>query len=296
MLHLVNWYHARNDNERERIKRASETWDALEDRGIHTETISYLPRTGQTVFGEGEKAVPFLMDILNWGSQRVGDETLLIVTNADSCMVLDSAEILETVATVGWCFRYDFERPVRNLLTRHQMISKGRKFHGADCFVIRSGIWKEVRKFWPDMVMGFGGWDSIMRQLMDGVGNGAEIPGIVYHETHGIPYWMHVQKESMCGCYNAALALNWIRALHERFRSSDYGGDVGGGIIVRDLYRDVLCYGDYENLEKEGVLQKVYDKFHSVKYREDLNWAQNLMGLHVPGEILEMRSGNEIGK
>ena len=187
----------------ERQARAEATWVDFDNYGISPS------RTGESE-GVAEKDVPFVKDVINEGL-TIADP--IIFTNADTSFVIEAPDILESNIMSGkevlYSNRFDNLRQERHQLSLDRIRKTGQKVHdGADLFLITRNWWGQVEDDFPDLLIGFEGWDAVMKWYMDWEEAKLD-PPIVYHEVHGWAYWQMKRFESQGNKYNHKLLIEW---------------------------------------------------------------------------------------
>lgn len=174
-----------------RHKLARQTWEReyetnLWIEGEVPEGVFY--RNTKTVFKD-EKSCVYLKDVIKFGALKARKGDIIVYTNSDSCLKPNiTQEILTLVNKTGavHSHRRDFDK-LENILTL-QEIEKGRHYPGSDLFAFTREWWFEHMNEMPDMVLGYEGWDRILRSIIIKYG-GSEIKNGVYHEYHH-PHWV----------------------------------------------------------------------------------------------------------
>lgn len=272
IYHIVNWYRG-TSGDVERMWRARGTWKG--DSEYRLVLMEMLQRNAQIVFGPlalelskvgdldskidpNVPAVPFVKDLFDAGSVLCdGEDSIIMVTNADSNLCMDWQEFVGGIQEAGWSYRTDTTRPERGMisaanLSGKKMHARFRTFHGADLFCVRAGFWRSIRSTIPDMVMGYEGWDSVLRGVF---GESAKIGPIVYHEQHGVPRWRHNQTGQICGLWNRWCFWRWM--------------------VANSWCEDTDRILEYEEDDRRGL----YDRF-----KGDSNWRQGRNEVITSGE------------
>lgn len=222
--HIVNTYVGASRDERERLARASGTWGQLRTRYPNTIVpvfeASYNRSSADAPLLD-RRAVPFVKDVVD-SALRAGvqGEDILILTNADSCLVPSTLEVITDALIVGgapccWSSRRDLDKVPRSWLTASEIMVRGTEHKGGDLFAMRVRWWCQASL--PDFLIGYEGWDAVFGMLMDRAG-GVALPPIVYHELHSQPYWHQFRLVAPGNLHNRRLARAWLVAegLYER--------------------------------------------------------------------------------
>jgi hypothetical protein len=107
-----------------------------------------------------------------------------------------------------YSFRTDFKR-VRRANKTLADLPRGMGYIGSDLFAFRPEWWLEVRAEFPDLLLGYEGWDFVMRKMMERSRfDPAEFPSFIYHEEHAA-YWKEHIDDAPGQQHNRALAERW---------------------------------------------------------------------------------------
>lgn len=210
LLHVVDWYEAKSEEEQQRNLKAQQTWQSL----IDWQTVYYDSAQKQRSSRDigDNRDLPFVKDVINFACDKIGSNDWTILTNTDSCLVTETPDVLKELVYKGNCFyssRIDVDT-TENPLSRQQIASHI-AYVGTDLFVFRKSWWLRVRANFPDLLMGYEGWDFVMSKMMeDDNDHAAILPPVVYHKRH-TPFWttqLIVNKGQM---HNRTLAAQWAR-------------------------------------------------------------------------------------
>lgn len=215
LVHLVNWYNAKDMETRRRMSVARKCWEQSGMKlGLHR--LASRDRSGLTV-GDS-KAVPFLRDVLDWGTDTLAGFDGVVFTNADVGLVREAqAVITKQLESVGCCysFRVDFQRLDRPIETLAEL-STGQPYCGADLFAFTPRWWIEHRSQIPDLLLGYEGWDFVMKRAMERSGfDPNSIPPVIWHERHNSD-WQTNLLTAKGNLHNRALCIKWAIANGER--------------------------------------------------------------------------------
>ena len=156
-------------------------------------------------------SLPFIHDMMLYGQRcAVGDDAILLITNADICMVPGLAdEIALMCRTYGatYCHRWDFPKVVTHI-ERHQITQGGKWYVGCDLFAVTIGWWKKHKSQLPPFVLGRECWDWVFRLLIEETG-GRQIEKGIYHEKHSSPW--EVQRGLGGNLHNRSHARAWLK-------------------------------------------------------------------------------------
>ncbi len=218
LYHVANNYRSDDERDRERLWRAQQTWKQL--MAVNSDRIkpAYSREYKRTSRDLGDqRAIPFVKDVIQVGIDLCGPHDSVMLTNADSSLVQETADkVFDALFKKGCCYssRMDMDKIHRSWLTLEDAKMRGTKFIGIDLVAFTRGWWQDNAAGYPDMLMGFSGWDFIFKFLM---GEDKLIEPVVYHEFHGIPRWHREFYTSAGQQWNRRLAVEWVKA------RSDYG-------------------------------------------------------------------------
>lgn len=167
-----------------------------------------LTRTAKDVVQNETRDFPFIHDILRYGCFGEPNDTVILMTNADSCLAESLGEkILSLNGQPAHGHRHDFARlegPIHD-----DEIAKGDFYPGSDIFVFTAGWWRKHVGEFPDMIQGAECYDKILRSLILKYG-GEELKNMVYHELHDNP-WKSQRMTLPSNIYCRNLARTWLK-------------------------------------------------------------------------------------
>jgi hypothetical protein len=238
ILHVVNTYTHKNPQEQARLDRAAWTWqEAYAKQGILNYQVptEKLPRTSDIELKDTRK-LPYVRDLINHVmamplkealtpksydpnksleskliSSVENSDCLIMLTNADTCLCSDLAQVLFDAGRIDkpllfYSHRRNFNRFPRRILTSVDARFRGDKFHGVDMVAFTPQWWKE-NKF-PDLVLGCEGWDWVFKFWPGSI----QLPDCIYHEYHYPPYWM-ANRTCPAELHNKRLVWQWAQHL-----------------------------------------------------------------------------------
>ena len=225
VFHLLPGFNGANEDTIRRHQLADSTWKPLYDAG-KVYRIPILPnlmkRDARSELGDS-RDLPFIKDLLNYGSIYATDNDWLVLTNRDICV--DPGALLAATgnesASVFYSHRRDSKRLTRALLPAE--IVRLNPYPGADLFAMRKSWWLSNRSMFPDMVLGAEAWDLCLWTLMNSslpAGRTAEIPCMIYHEWHESVWEQAANRKTVPSqVHNRRLAREFLAARHLRHNS-----------------------------------------------------------------------------
>lgn len=207
--HITQLYNALNQRENQRLSRAAATWP---NPYFGIKWLDSFSRDSSFI-SDNEKIVPFVKDVVNQGIQDLTDDDWVVFTNSDTSFVKETGQLIKQLVDAGpevpsyYSHRYDLFRVPKKQLDLSQAKGLGQKIHeGADLFLFKVSWWQSVKDKIPDLLMGFEGWDWVFKYYAR-----CPMPTIVYHESHGRPYWQAHRLESKLNLYNRLLCKQWLQ-------------------------------------------------------------------------------------
>lgn len=191
---------------------AKETWDREAKAYGHWRDCRFTEGiTPRSALDIGEKvALPFLHDMIDSASSQAADNDVLMLTNADICLVTGlGRELVDACKVHGatYCHRWDFKRVLTHI-ERHQL-NMGQWYVGCDLFAFTKKWWTKHRDNLPPFILGRECWDWVFRELIKQTG-GVETAKGIYHEKHVSPWEM---SRSLPGnLHNRSYARAWLQA------------------------------------------------------------------------------------
>ena len=169
-------------------------------------------RTSQSI-GE-RRACPFIKDVLDEACNLTGRVTwtpdIIVYSNSD-CAVVEGwhEHVVRAMQQAQCCFssRVDVERFDAPLSAEDLALMPAHV--GADLFAFRRDWWIAEREKFPDMILGFEGWDFVMKCCMLRSGfRPSSLQPVVYHERH-TSNWTRKLVETPGQIYCRALGRRW---------------------------------------------------------------------------------------
>lgn len=253
IYHTVSTYTAGDQKTRDRLARAASTWQMAYDLDLGNDLTlvkCHLPSSEQTRSARSElgdeREVPFIKDVLNHVFSRhpecltkvltlakiptliesnpidkgILEPDCILWTNSDCAFVKEWPEIIAKLDLTKPWYSHRF-----NVMGRHKgqlginyLESRGTYFCGVDAFLLPVDWWLDNRNDYPDLLLGYEGFDWVMKFMINPTagmdckqpGVGKIDPPIVYHEDHYTPYWLN-HLHCPGSKYNQRLCLNWAK-------------------------------------------------------------------------------------
>lgn len=215
LFHAANKFETRNERDRERYGRAEKTWWQLYQgsdgmiREAHSTAVHYK-RTAKSI-GD-QRDCPFIKDVIGVALRKAGPDDAIMLTNFDSQIVSDAGDwLFEKLVNNGCCWsgRRDMYKIHRTWLCQKDIMERGEPFAGVDLVAFTVKWWTENQESYPDLLLGYEGWDWCFKFQM---GEMAEMPPLIYHETHQEPYWHRHRKMAIGQIHNRRLCNEWAKA------------------------------------------------------------------------------------
>ena len=229
IIHVVNIFEPKSDNDKRRHLFASSTWQTLYETNKFIPMHIYDAEFNRNSSHVGDKLkLPFIKDIINYACKYSTDNDIICLTNADICITNDSPEkIINHIKKYecGFSFRYDKHSQLNEEYSSKEVINKLQWYVGSDLFVFTKKWWNTHKNMFPDFIIGKPCWDWIMRCLMgysiekektfqnnlDNHGLIASIEGIAYHEKHeSYAEKSDIYLKDKANLYNWYLAKQWF--------------------------------------------------------------------------------------
>jgi hypothetical protein len=192
-------------NEKRRNELAAKTWESIGCIDLGLDDNCFV-RSSAEVIPDETRRIPMIKDMLRLACAGRDDETVLLLTNTDTCVTNNLIQRLEGVLP-AYSYRRDFKRLDDAL--PYDRISAGAKYSGCDFFAMRVGWWRRNHHLFPDMVLGRHSWDRVMRELFK-ISNGREIEDIIYHEWHPSLWEGDGLHRDPSNLRNCKLAREWL--------------------------------------------------------------------------------------
>lgn len=189
------------------------------------------------------RACPFIKDVLDEACNITGRVTwnpdVVVYSNTDCAVVPAWYDyVAAALEKSPCCFspRVDVERFPDNPLDALDLAIMPAHV-GADLFAFRRDWWISVREKFPDMILGFEGWDFVMKCVMLRSGfHPSMLQPIVYHERH-TSSWTRKLVETPGQVYCRAVGRRWA---HEN-GLSDLCFDASESAFAFKPTPEVLC-------------------------------------------------------
>jgi len=195
-----------NQYEKKRNEIAEKTWKTIGCVDLGLDDNCFV-RTSAEVIPSETRKIPMIKDMIRLACVGRDDESVILLTNTDTCVASNLIQRLEGTLP-AYSYRRDFKRIDEPM--HHDEISSGSKYAGCDFFAFRVGWWRRNHHLFPDMVLGRHSWDRIMRELFK-IANGREIEDVIYHEWHPSGWENPVALNTdPCNLRNARLAREWL--------------------------------------------------------------------------------------
>lgn len=224
VVHVVHEYDAKPEDA-ERNHRACISWRTLHKADGNWETIFHrlglLDRNSRDV-GD-ERGLPFVRDVFDFARRNAGAGDIVCWSNTDSNLVPESGSVIRrAVSAHGSCCSARIDVDDWRSFARADLAGLT-PYPGTDLFAFSPAWWDARRdSFSPDLILGYEGWDAIMRTMILESGGIKLDPPIVYHENHE-PFWRRRQniKSNPGQLNNVRLCKAWAKATgHEALLGS----------------------------------------------------------------------------
>lgn len=187
--------HAPHPRDEKRIKAARASWGALYAVGVVQCHVTHWTRSASAI---GDRDLPYLKDVLNFGMTVAADDDVILLTNSDVHLDPALVPLLQFHVPVFDCCS------AQRLDYADAHTARGEKHIGRDLFAFTKRWlvekWSEI----PDFILGCSEWDlclagmirlyhgiSLVKHPTSEVIHPAEIPvGYVTHVKHNAE-WMH---------------------------------------------------------------------------------------------------------
>lgn len=198
IVQCVDWYKARDPDERRRMERARDSWDRQSVLDGHWKLHEHRARPGRTSRDElgDSRTLPFIKDMID---AACADSDIGVITNSDIILDENAGQIIREKCT-PCCYsaRIDITRQGSEIAP----------YGGVDLIAFRSDWWREHRDEYPDFLLGCEGWDAVIWMWL---GPEARLSPMIRHEIHR-PFWSRSENhiDNMGQRYNRALATLWM--------------------------------------------------------------------------------------
>lgn len=211
MIHVYSEFEAHDPPTRLRQTVAKETWTIQPWTEISVKD-SDLPR----LWKEEGRSYPYLVDLIDFGSNLSEPNDLVIFTNTDTCVVTNcalqvAAALQDSIAC--YCYRRDFNHDFHEPIP-DDVVPRGDNYVGSDLYAFRVSWWLANRKEFPDLLIGHEAWDPIFRHLIDttNLGRPTILRNLIYHRRHGSRWENPANRYRLRGQqYNLTLAARWMK-------------------------------------------------------------------------------------
>lgn len=194
---------------------AAKTWavQPWQDHGIKD---ADLPRMFSE---EGGRRFPYVRDVFRAGIEGLDDSDIAVYTNTDICVTTNCCAVIasalqqsDAVFAYRRDFHFQFIKPIPD-----SEIGKAVHYPGSDLYAFRAKWWREWGEEFPDLLIGFEGWDPCMRILMQETqpaGTPTEIQKVIYHQRHA-SFWEQPQNKNRLQAqrHNLGLEYVWLKSL-----------------------------------------------------------------------------------
>lgn len=201
VIYLWQDYEVRDPETAYREIVAFSTWYELEVDRVNFRPADYptAKDIGDTIDAPDIKAV---LDraILNH------PKDIVVFANNDICVVPGAVEVIRAAVNRHGCF-YSGRVDVEKVTLPLQEIPDGAEYAGADLFAFSYEWWKQWRDRFPNLYLGFEGFDFILKALMLESGFVKTKPVIV-HEKHESSHWKF-QNERPAQKHNRSVCRKW---------------------------------------------------------------------------------------
>lgn len=206
MNYVHIWQNYRMDPETlRRHAVAGMSWELLLGHGV--KRAAFAPedfaRSAQDV---GDiRRIPYVNDAFAFGA---GLADRVIFTNTDVGFLRDPFDwIASNLDRFGCCYAH--RRDFVSLFAPPVDETEGSAYGGADLFAFTRG-WLDLQE-WPDMLLGYEGWDFVVKRSMNASGFPIEPQYLLYHEEHR-PRWKQVMLTSHGQLHNRRVCAAWAKA------------------------------------------------------------------------------------
>lgn len=182
MIRLWQDYKAPNEKTANRELAAYETWI-----GSEVVTMPFNPRDYPTTLDIGDTVdAPELKAVFDRAVYSYPKD-IIVFANNDICILPQAVNVIRAAVNQYGCFyspRIDVDQvelPFSNIL-------EGDEYAGADLFAMTADWWKACRDRFPNLYLGFEGYDFVLRALMLESGLPKQSP-VVVHQRHDSSHW-----------------------------------------------------------------------------------------------------------
>ena len=224
IYHVVNFYEAKNPEDKKRNDYAIKSWQKLYAKGVIPVHLydSVFERSSKDL-GDTRK-VPYVHDVIEEAKGYIKDELhmkihgkndTIMITNMDTIL---HEKIIETIwkKPMFYGSRRELEEDKKRLLTEEQ-ISKLVVAHesSADAFAFPVQWWNIHKCKYPDMLLGCQWWDSVLIDLMEATKQNKKedirVTDHIYHRNHK-PFWFSPETmfKNPGQKHNRDLANSWV--------------------------------------------------------------------------------------
>jgi hypothetical protein len=216
IVHVVDWdLPTPNDDRRRRMLAAYKSWEACRNSDRHYTLVMLetdkAKRTSRNTISD-TRSLPYIRDIIEAGCAQAGDNDIILLTNADICMVPEAVSIIRgKMLERECCFSRRVDVNSSEFRKTQRDIANMKRHVGADLFAFRKSWWVKRGDEFPDLLMACEGWDFVLRHMMLADRSDAEmIPAVIYHENHR-SFWSgsDVMKKNIGQLHNRRLCGEW---------------------------------------------------------------------------------------
>ncbi len=188
IIHVYQEYESASPDARRRNAAASGSWQILSDidRGWRRLPFRTRPETRTALEIDDLRDCPYIRDLVDFAASKTKPSDVICYTNTDIALIPDAGDIIrEKMAGTPCCFssRAEVGRIVQQ--ESRETLRRFQTHPEVDLFAFTVEWWKAHRENFPDCVLGYEGWDWVLRWMMLREYPAARIdPPIVYHERH----------------------------------------------------------------------------------------------------------------
>lgn len=216
LVHVYSDYPATGETYR-REMFARRTWESEYRTGawVHAPVFDKDLRRSSRDIGD-KRGVPFIKDLVQKGMELAQDDDVIVLSNSDTCFCTGLTEaILAEVSVHGAlsAHRYDFHHQLLEIYTPTQAMA-GNFYVGADLFAFTKIWWAENKSDFPDLLLGYEGWDLCLRTLILRSGGSVWYYPMIYHEHHE-SFWSlpSVKNKHPAQLHNIRLVQHFLKRL-----------------------------------------------------------------------------------
>ncbi|HSZ58493.1 MAG TPA: hypothetical protein VK797_22695 [Tepidisphaeraceae bacterium] len=213
IVHIFHEHSPKSDDERRRNDNAVKTWG-------NEERVTLKPIAPRRAFGDDARRVPYLKDIFDYGCWGEPEETIVVWTNCDACLVPDAYEAVRQTMAEGKndaCYSGRINVVDASNVPPSYVFAFDDPTAGTDLIAFRPHWWRRVHREVPDFLIAAEAFDACLTKLIERDSHAPDRGGIsrrlVYHEDHGPAWWETHRKHPI--------------SLHNRKSAAQFARDVG---------------------------------------------------------------------